>query len=172
MAASGLAFPDLHSPKLYPNDTNEELQLPSFTELVTFIDAKAVERREQHLNMIQTSSTGKRYVMTYDSEVYMNMLRFLRRVLILTADPTTILQLGDELNGEDRITDSKVRTLVKDWIRKQWMEQLADDNVMDVDETQQQNGLKLYLQLIEKGLDSEGMIGRLYTVACIIIFSI
>ncbi|CAG8483679.1 8071_t:CDS:10 [Racocetra fulgida] len=160
MALRNLAFPDPRAPKLYPNEPDEEIKIPSFSKMVNFIDAKSTQRTQHLIDVLQTSqSTGQIYIMGYRSDVYINILRFLRHLMIINADPTALIDdLSDELDGEIKLFDPNTRTLAKAWIKDQLLADQESQDAMDIDEPQ--GGLHIYLRLIEKSLKTEGMIGN------------
>src|SRR5206468_845335 len=122
----------------------------SFLEFVNFINNKSLQRKEkieqlkhdqskprhnlpstmvlnpssfmQFVDTLQSDrTTGKKYVSGYRTEVYINILRFIRNLMIANADPTALVdELADELDGENKLFDSNTRTRVKNWIREQW----------------------------------------------------
>lgn len=192
MASRGLAFPNSRAPKLYPNQPDDEIKIPSFLEFVNFINNKSIQRTEkvEQLNYDQSKSkfnlaipstmvldassfaqfnhtlqsgqsTGKKYVSGYRTEVYINILRFLRNLMIVNADPTVLVdELIDELDGENKLFDSNVRARVKSWIKEQWKADQEMTDQMELDEPQHSGALNVYLGLIEKGLTNKGQIGE------------
>ncbi|CAB4480178.1 ARM repeat-containing protein [Rhizophagus irregularis] len=190
MASRGLAFPNSRAPKLYPNQPDDEIKIPSFLEFVNFINNKSIQRTEkvEQLNYDQSKSkfnlaipstmvldassfaqfnhtlqsgqsTGKKYVSGYRTEVYINILRFLRNLMIVNADPTVLVdELIDELDGENKLFDSNVRARVKSWIKEQWKADQEMTDQMELDEPQHSGALNVYLGLIEKGLTNKGQI--------------
>jgi hypothetical protein len=191
MASRGLAFPNPRAPKLYLNQPNEEIKIPSFLEFVNFINNKSPQPTEnvrhheytdpssrvidalqnalqpiattpsQFIQSNQYTGQGQKFVSGYRSEVYMNILRFLRNLMIVNADPTALVdELADELDGESKLFDSNTRTRVKYWIRDQWKADQEITDQMDLDEPQYNGALNLYLGLIEKGLSNKGQIGK------------
>ncbi|GBC07937.1 hypothetical protein RclHR1_00780017 [Rhizophagus clarus] len=190
MASRGLTFPNSKAPKLYPNQPDEEIKIPSFLEFVNFINNKSSQRVEklEQLNHDQSQSkfnlttsstivldpsslndilqsvqsTGKKYVSGYRTEVYINILRFLRNLMIVNADPTALVdELTDELDGENKLFDSNVRTRVKNWIKDRWKADQEMTDQMELDEPQYSGALNVYLGLIEKGLTNKGQIDAL-----------
>ncbi|CAG8524233.1 10813_t:CDS:10, partial [Cetraspora pellucida] len=135
MALRGLAFPDPRDPKLYPNEPDKEIKIPSFSEVASLIDAKSAQRNQHLLDVLQTSqSTGQIYILGYRSDVYINILRFLRHLMIINADPTALIDdLSDELDGEIKLFDSNTRALVKTWIKDQLSPDQESQDVMDID---------------------------------------
>jgi hypothetical protein len=189
MASRGLAFPNSRAPKLYPNQPDDEIKIPSFLKFVNFINNKLSQRTEkvEQLNYDQSNtkfnlaipstmvldspsfvqfndtlqsgqSTRKKYVSGYRTEVYINILRFLRDLMIVNADPTALVD--DELDGENKLFDSNVRTRVKSWIKEQWKADQEMTDQMELDEPQYSGALNVYLGLIEKGLTNKGQIGE------------
>jgi hypothetical protein len=184
MASRGLAFPNSRAPKLYPNQPDEEIKIPSFLKFVNFINDKSSQRTEHDqtkskLNLAIPStivldpssfmqfndslqsgqSTGKKYVSGYRTEVYINILRFLRNLMIVNADPTALVDELTELDGENKLFDSNVRARVKNWIKVQWKADQEMTDQMELDEPQYSGALNVYLGLIEKGLTNKGQIG-------------
>lgn len=195
MASRGLAFPNSRAPKLYPNQPDDEIKIPSFLKFVNFINNKSSQRTEkvEQLSYDQSNSkfnlaisstmvldsssfvqfnefndtlqssqsTGKKYVSGYRTEVYINILRFLRNLMIVNADPTApVDELIDELDGENKLFDSNVRARVKSWIKEQWKADQEMTDQMELDEPQYSGALNVYLGLIERGLTSKGQIGE------------
>ncbi|RIB22041.1 proteasome stabiliser-domain-containing protein [Gigaspora rosea] len=158
MALRGLSFPDPRAPKLYPNEPDKEIKIPSFSEMVNLIYTKSTQRTQNLINTLQTSqSTGQIYIMGYRSEVYINILRFLRHLMIINADPSALIDdLSDELDGEIKLFDPNTRMLLKTWIKDQWSTDRELPETMDIDEPQ--GAIHIYLCLIEKGMTTEGII--------------
>jgi len=164
MAYRGLEFPNSKAPKLYPDQPDVEIKIPSFLEFVNFINDKSSHRTNQLIHTLQSSqSTGKKYVSGYRTEVYINILRFLRHLMIINADPNALVdELSDELDGEPKLFDPITRTRVKQWIKEQWKSDQEIPDQMELDESQRSEALNVYIGLIEKGLSNEGLIGRKY----------
>ncbi|CAJ0635937.1 5501_t:CDS:10 [Entrophospora sp. SA101] len=164
MASNGLSFPDPRSPKLYPNEPEKEIKIPSFNDLVNLIYSKSKQRSINLIEVLQTTrSFGKKYILGYRTDVYMNILKFLRNLIIASADPTSIIdELSFELGGgETTLINPNTRNLVKEWIYHQWIKDQKSSENMDIDNSQASGSLNIYLELVEKGLDNEGIIDSL-----------
>lgn len=207
MASCGLSFPNnLRSIQAEDNirsdkgdkgdkgdmveEINEEVKIPNFSEIVNLIYDKSIYRHRSLMNKQAGPSNQIIYVKGFRSEVYTNMLKFLRQLMIINADPDAMVDefLFDEFDSENKIFESKTRNLVKNWIREQWIsdqqveggkgteKEMGDGKVegreeeMEIDESVEENRsderrekggvCHVYLGLLEKGLSHEGLIGK------------
>ncbi|CAG8534937.1 9628_t:CDS:10 [Funneliformis mosseae] len=161
MASRGLAFPNSKIRNL--DQPDKEIKIPPFLEFVNFINNKSSQRAKQLINILQSSqSTGKKYIFGYRTEVYINILRFLRHLMIVNADPNAFIdEFANEFDDEPKLFDSDTRTRVKHWIKEQWKSDQEISDQMELDEYKHSEALNVYLRLIEKGLSNEGQIDPL-----------
>ncbi|CAG8556325.1 12390_t:CDS:10, partial [Acaulospora morrowiae] len=151
MASRGLSFPNSQTPKLYL-EKQGEVKFPHFSNMVNLIHEKSFKRADDMSHQI--------YVLGYRSEVYINILRFLRHLMIVSADPTVpVDELGYALESESKIFDSNSRILVKNWIKEQWeLDQRESTEEMDIDGNH--GTLHIYLGLLEQGLSQGKFIDK------------
>ncbi|CAI2172736.1 418_t:CDS:10 [Funneliformis geosporum] len=161
MASRGLAFPNSKPHNL--DQSNIEIKIPPFLEFVNFINNKSSQRTKKLINILQSSqSTGKKYVLGYRTEVYINILRFLRHLMIVNADPKALIdEFANEFDDEPTLFDSDTRTRVKSWLKEQWIADHETSDQMELEEYKHSGTLNVYLGLIENGLSNEGQIDPL-----------
>lgn len=202
MASQGLSFPNnLRSIQDDDNDDDDKKKknnnnnkdddknnkIPKFSDMVNIIYEKSIYRNKLIINNQANLSGRTLYVKGYRSEVYTNILKFLRQLMIINADPNAMVDefLFDEFDSENKIFESKTRSLVKDWISEQWtrdqlflqqqqqqqqpQQQEEEEEIeiekMDIEEdnqlTEEREGVcHVYLSLLEKGLSNEGLVGK------------
>ncbi|CAG8551849.1 6467_t:CDS:10 [Diversispora eburnea] len=115
--------------------------------MVNIIYEKSIYRNKLLINNQANLSGRTLYVKGYRSEVYTNILKFLRQLMIINADPNAMVDefLFDEFDSENKIFESKTRKKMD----------IEEDNQL----TREREGVcHVYLGLLEKGLSNESLI--------------
>ncbi|KAJ3123506.1 hypothetical protein HK098_001853 [Nowakowskiella sp. JEL0407] len=175
----GLRFPWFQPTQ---NRTQYIESLPDFNKASKYFHQKS-RRSIIHLvagGETSSRSAGIRYVGGLTADVYSTMLSFLRRLLVLTADPgaralidgtddVSVSAIGSSVNIALEefvpITDVDTRTKVRNLLAELWKGDSkpkgADDMQVDDD-----SGIKCYVDLIDFALKSDGADALLQMMAC------
>ncbi|CAO3637178.1 unnamed protein product [Cunninghamella blakesleeana] len=127
------------------NDVIPATALPKFKDMVKYV----IEHRpgDQYIHDSRTP-----VIKGYPAEVYSEVLRFLRMILILETNPSTILideyveNKVENSIAEDPIARENVKTQLAIW----WKKSTGDNDMMDDDEHQ---SVEMWLKVLENALD-------------------
>lgn len=147
------------------NDIIPATALPKFKDMVKYV----IEHRPGD-QYIQDSRTP--VIKGYPAEVYSEVLRFLRMILILEANPSTILideyveSKVENSIAEDPIARDNVKAQLANW----WKNNDTDNSMMDDDEHQ---SVEMWLKILENALDPSlkgNLYIHVYVSVCLCVF--
>ncbi|KAJ3045279.1 hypothetical protein HDV00_011151 [Rhizophlyctis rosea] len=156
-ARRGLKFPDAPPAAAKPVEESNLLttyrqSLPNFNAMVSLI---AEMSRKSPANQIKLP--GVRWVGGFTADSFTHALEFLRRLLLVRADPRADVEDFTYVSEEEsRVMDPKTRAAVRGAVKSMWEESAAADKP---------SGLRLYLDLLELALKSDGADALLLSVA-------
>ncbi|KAG0232498.1 hypothetical protein BGW42_008118 [Actinomortierella wolfii] len=144
-AKKGLTFP------LRSKDFNHQ-ELPDFAKLTQLIFTKSKQLRDPKDEIVSYRPTfGKSFIMGFPTEVYIHILKFLRQLLVISADPDVITEDSPSNDFELHfVFTPSTRQKTKKWLQDLWDK---EENAMDDGEIKSLAG---YISLLETGLDYQG----------------
>ncbi|KAJ3299319.1 hypothetical protein HK104_009344 [Borealophlyctis nickersoniae] len=175
-ARRGLTFPDAPAPSASPEEESLAISryrssIPDFGDMASLLRDMSRKPRPN-----QVKAPGMRFVGGFTAEAYTHSLEFLRKVLILSADPPAVIDdlsgVSDEKTG---ISDPNTRERVRALLQEMWKDEgkTNGNDSMELDDMKASGGgLRLYIELIETALKAGDADALLQSVAATCLYEL
>ncbi|KAJ8329188.1 proteasome component M29 [Batrachochytrium dendrobatidis] len=166
-AKKGLGFPEIGL--IGGNEAEEsailtewKAKLPNINTTVAYLYSMSKRLRTG----ITLGTLGSKWILNMPVETYTYQLEFLRRLIVLTADPRAQLNNFNKVEDPVSIVSAQTRDKLTVMLKHMWDSEHADANTMQVDKPKNHiSGLLGYIHFIDEALKSPGADGVLQLVA-------